>query len=338
MAEIKKTQRSSVGRVKKLSKKRKASGNNQEKKSLIGKSDKTLKVNGHLLKLTNQEKVYWPEEGYTKGDVLEYYNTISKFILPYLKDRPQSLKRNPNGILDNGFFHKDAGDQAPDWVKHEKLYSESTKKDINYIVCNNKATLLYLNNLGCIEINPWNSTLSHLDYPDYLVIDIDPSEKSTFNEVIETALTIKDILDKANAACYCKTSGATGLHVYVPLHAAYHYEQVRSFAQIVASLAQEQLPDSTTLERALNKRNGRIYIDYLQNSRGQTLASAYSLRPVPKASISTPLAWKEVKPGLHPSQFNLQTIIKRVNKTGDLFRGVLKEKLNLERALKNLGM
>jgi len=300
--------------------------------------DKTLSVNGHLVKLTNQEKVYWPKEGYTKGDVLEYYNSISKYLLPYLKDRPQSLKRNPNGILDKGFFHKDVGDKAPEWVEHVKLYSESAKKDIDYIVCNDKATLFYLNNLGCIEINPWNSRLKHLDHPDYLVIDIDPADNSTFDEVIETARVVKAVLDKAQAACYCKTSGATGLHVYIPLRAAYHYDQVRSFAEIIATLTQEQLPQSTTLERGLSKRNGRIYVDYLQNRRGQTLASVYSLRPVAQASISTPLEWKEVKPGLHPSQFNIQTIRKRVDKMGDLFNGVLKEKLNLRRALKNLGI
>lgn len=317
--------------------KRKVSADSSKKKP-PEEQGKTLRVNGNLLKLTNQEKVYWPKQGYTKGDVLEYYNSISKYLLPYLKDRPQSLKRNPNGILDKGFFHKDAGDKAPDWVEHVKLYSESAKRDIDYIVCNNKATLFYLNNLGCIEINPWNSRLNHLDHPDYLVIDIDPSDNNTFDDVIETARVIKDLLDKAQAACYCKTSGATGLHVYLPLHAAYHYDQVRSFAEIIATLTQEQLPRSTTLERALSKRNGRIYIDYLQNSRGQTLASVYSLRPIAEASASTPLDWKEVKPGLHPSQFNILTVSKRVNKTGDLFKGVLKEKLNLRRALKNLGM
>ena len=319
------------------SKKSKASANSAKKKS-AGVQGKTLRVNGHLLKLTNQEKVYWPKEGYTKGDVLQYYNSISKYVLPYLKDRPQSLKRNPNGISDKGFFHKDAGDKAPEWVDHVKLYSESAKKDVDYIVCNNKATLFYLNNLGCIEINPWNSRLNHLDHPDYLVIDIDPADNSTFNEVIETARVVKEVLDKAQAACYCKTSGATGLHVYIPLRAAYHYDQVRSFAEIIATLTQEQLPQSTTLERSLSKRNGRIYVDYLQNKRGQTLASVYSLRPIPQASVSTPLEWKEVKPGLHPSQFNIQTITKRVSKTGDLFRGVLKEKLDLRRALKNLGI
>ena len=320
--------------IKVASKKRKGSAT---KKASPHEQGKTLMVNGHLLKLTNQEKVYWPKQGYTKGDVLEYYNSISKYLLPYLKGRPQSLKRNPNGILDKGFFHKDAGDKAPEWVEHVKLYSESTKKDIDYIVCNNKATLFYLNNLGCIEINPWNSRLNHLDHPDYLVMDIDPSDNNTFEDVIETARVVKGVLDKAQAVCYCKTSGATGLHVYVPLHAAYHYDQVRSFAEIIATLTQEQLPQSTTLERALSKRNGRIYVDYLQNSRGQTLASVYSLRPVPQASVSTPLDWKEVKPGLHPSQFNILTVTKRVNKTGDLFNGVLKEKLNLRRALKNLG-
>lgn len=300
--------------------------------------NETLSVNGHDVKLTNQQKVYWPKEGITKGQVLNYYNKISKLILPYLKDRPQSLKRNPNGITDKGFYHKDAGDAAPDWVDHIELYSESTDKHINYILCNNKATLLYLNNLGCIEINPWNSRTKHLDKPDYLIMDIDPSDKSSFQDVVDTALIIKEILDKANATAYCKTSGATGLHVYVPLGAAYDYDQARSFAEIIAMLAQSQLPTTTTLERSLSKRRGRIYIDYLQNSRGQTLSSVYSIRPVPGASISTPLEWREVKPGLHPSQFNIHNIEKRLARVGDLFDGVLKKKLNLRKALKLLGV
>ena len=316
----------------------KAKASSKKQKSVDSEKAKMLQVNGHTLKLTNQEKVYWPDEGITKGDVLEYYNSISNYILPYLKGRPQSLKRNPNGITDKGFFHKDAGENAPDWVDHVKLYSESARKDVDYLVCNNKATLLYLNNLGCIEINPWNSRLKNLDHPDYLIMDIDPSDKSTFNEVIDAALVIKEILDKAQAGSYCKTSGATGLHIYVPLHAAYHYDQVRSFAEIIATLTQEQLPESTTVERSIEKRKGRIYIDYLQNKRGQTLASVYSLRPVAQASISTPLAWNEVKPGLHPSQFNIRTISRRVNKIGDLFKGVLQEKLNMQKALKNLGL
>ena len=302
------------------------------------KGAETLSVNGHQVKVTNQQKVYWPKEGITKGQVLHYYNQISKFILPYLKDRPQSLKRNPNGISDKGFYHKDAGDAAPDWVDQIELYSESADKNINYIVCNKKATLLYLNNLGCIELNPWNSRTKNLDNPDYLVMDIDPSDKSSFDDVIETALVIKDILDKAGAPSYCKTSGATGLHVYVPLGAAYDYDQARSFAEIIATLAQSQLPNTTTLERSLSKRHDRIYIDYLQNKRGQTLSSVYSLRPVPGASVSTPLEWREVKPGLRPSQFHINNIEQRLSKVGDLFQDVLKKKMNLRKALKLLGV
>lgn len=297
---------------------------------------KTTRIDGHDLHLTNQDKLYWPKEGITKGDVINYYNGIYKYIIPYLKDRPQSLKRNPNGIDDKGFYHKDAGDGAPEWVKSIPIYSESANKDIDYIICNDHATLTYLNNLGCIEINPWNSRVKKMDYPDYLIIDIDPSEKNTFDEVVDTALATKEVLDKAGATSYCKTSGATGLHIYVPLHAAYTYDQARSFAEIIASLTQEKLPAITTLERSLSKRKNRIYIDYLQNKRGQTLAAVYSLRPVPGASVSTPLLWKEVKRGLHPSDFTLHTTLKRIEKKGDLFNGVLKEKTNIEKCLKKL--
>jgi bifunctional non-homologous end joining protein LigD len=299
--------------------------------------NRTLKVNGHSLKLTNQNKIYWPEEKITKGQVLKFYDSISTYILPHLKDRPQSLKRNPNGITDKGFFHKDAGDAAPSWVKHIELYSDSAKKNINYILCNNKATLLYLNNLGCIEINPWNSRVKNLDHPDYLVMDIDPSDQNSFDEVVDTALVIKEILDRAQAPAFCKTSGATGLHIYVPMGAAYDYDQTRSLAEIIAHLTQEQLPRTTTIERSLSKRNNRIYIDYLQNRRGQTLSSVYSLRPVPGATVSTPLRWQEVKSGLHPSQFTIYNLPQRLAKLGDLFAGVRREKINLRRALKTLG-
>lgn len=302
-----------------------------------GEVNPLIKVEGHEVKLTNQDKVYWPKEKITKGKLIEYYNSVAKYLLPYLKDRPQSLKRNPNGIDDKGFYHKDAGDDAPDWVESIEIYSDSAKKYIDYILCNNKATLLYLNNLGCIEINPWNSRVKTLDNPDYLILDLDPSDKNTFSQVVDTALVIKEVLDKAGVNSYCKTSGATGLHVYVPLHAAYDYDQARSFAELVAILAQEQLPATTTVERPLNKRKGRIYIDYLQNRRGQTLSSVYSVRPVPGASVSTPLLWKEVNDKLHPSNFTIFNVVERIEKVGDLFKPVLKEKADLLKAIKNLG-
>ncbi|HEY9048009.1 MAG TPA: DNA ligase D [Ohtaekwangia sp.] len=295
-----------------------------------------MKVNGHEVSVTHLDKVYWPDEGITKGDVIDYYNSIYKYILPYLKDRPQSLKRNPNGIADKGFFHKDAAEGAPAWVEHLSLYSESANKDIDYIICNNRATLLYMNNLGCIEINPWNSRIGDLDKPDYLVMDIDPSDKNSFDEVIDAALAIKEVLDQAGASSFCKTSGASGLHVYVPLAARYTYDQARSFAEIVASLTHDLLPDITTMERSLSKRKDRIYLDYLQNKRGQTLASVYSLRPVPGATISTPLEWKEVKHGLTPSQFTIQSLPKRLSKKGDLFTAVLRKGIDLAKCLQKL--
>jgi bifunctional non-homologous end joining protein LigD len=296
-----------------------------------------LKVEGHEVTLTHERKIYWPNEKITKGDVIEYYHTIHHYILPYLKDRPQSLKRNPNGIKNKGFFHKDAGSDAPSWVDHIRILAESTGKEVDYILCNNKATLLYLNNLGCIEFNPWNSRTAKLDFPDYMVMDLDPSEANSFNDVIDCALVVKSVLDKAGAASYCKTSGATGLHIYVPMKALYTYDQARSFGEIIAMLTNEQLPKTTTLERSLEKRHGKIYLDYLQNKRGQTLASVYSVRPQPGATISAPLLWKEVKHGLHPSQFTLRNFPARLTKTGDLFSGVLQQNIDLKRCLKNLG-
>lgn len=300
------------------------------------KGSRLVKSGRHEVKLTNQDKIYFPKDKITKGDVVHYYQSIYDYIIPYLKDRPESLKRNPNGIDDKGFFHKDAGEGAPDWVKSIPLYSESVNKDIDYILCNDAATLMYLNNLGCIELNPWNSRIKKTDYPDYMVIDIDPSDKNTFEQVIEVALVVKKVLDKAGADSYCKTSGATGLHIYVPMGAKYDYDQVKDFAQLIAMMVQEQLPEFTTLERSLSKRKNRIYIDFLQNRKGQTLACAYSLRPRQGATVSTPLEWKEVKKGLKPSAFTIHNLLKRLASKGDLFEGVLGKGVNLKLCLKKL--
>jgi bifunctional non-homologous end joining protein LigD len=294
-------------------------------------------IDKHKVALSNVSKIYWPEENYTKGDMIEYYKNIAPYILPYLKNRPLSLKRNPNGIYDAGFFQKDAGENAPAWIKKINVHSESNDKTIHYIMCNDAASLIYIANLGCIEMNPWFSTSFKIDNPTYMVIDIDPSEKNTFDEVIETALVVKSVLDKAGVASFCKTSGATGLHVYVPMGNKYPFEQVKDFAHIVASLTSEQLPKTTTLIRSLSKRaDNKIYVDHLQNRRGQTLACAYSLRPKPGAPVSTPLLWKEVKKGLDPLQFNMQNIHQRLLKTGDLFSGVLGKGSDLKKSLKLL--
>lgn len=301
---------------------------NKEKKEVI--------IDRHKLTLTNLSKIYWPDEGYTKGDLIKYYSEIADYILPYLKDRPESLNRHPNGIKGKSFYHKDMGDAPPKWVKTSEIYSESNDKNINYLICQNKATLIYMNNLGCIEINPWNSRLRSLNNPDYLVIDLDPGE-NTFKEVTETALVVKAVLDRAKAECYCKTSGATGMHIYIPLGARYSYEQARDFAHVIAQLTHEQLPKLTSLERSLKARRKKIYLDYLQNSRGQTLAAVYSARPKLGATISTPLQWEELKSGLHPSEFTIKTIPKRLQKIGDLFQGVLGKGVDIIKSLDRLG-
>ena len=303
----------------------------------INEKESLLKVNGHELKLTNLTKIYWPKEKITKGEMIAYYEKMATVILPYLKNRPLSLKRNPNGLSDKGFYQKDAGEHFPGWIKTAAVHADSTGKTVHYTICNDKATLLYLANLGCIEMNPWNSTIKSPDKPTYLIIDIDPSEKNTFTQVIETAQVVNDILEKACAPSYCKTSGATGLHVYIPLNAKYTYEQARQFGELVAMLAQEQLPRFTSLERSLAKRGNNIYIDYLQNSRGQTIASAYSVRPMPGAQVSAPLLWKEVKEGLHPSSFTIFNMEKRVKQLGDIFYMATQKGINIPSCLKKLG-
>ncbi|MDB5201160.1 MAG: ligD [Ferruginibacter sp.] len=296
-----------------------------------------IKVGKEVVVISNPQKIYWPEQGYTKGDVVAYYEKMAPYILPFIKDRPLSLKRNPNGIKDKGFFHKDAGEDVPDYIEVFKVTSESNGKVIDYIVCNNKATLLYLANLGCIEIDPWNSTQKKPDHPTWMVIDIDPSDSNPFTQVVDVALATKAILDKAGLAAYCKTSGSTGLHVYVPMKNKYPFEEVKEFAKLVATKVQEQLPKISTLERSLSKRGPKIYIDYLQNRNSQTIAAVYSLRPVAAASVSTPVLWEEVAHSLDPAQFNLTNIFERVEKYPDLFKEVLTGSSNLGAAMKLLG-
>jgi bifunctional non-homologous end joining protein LigD len=309
-----------------------------QKEETAKEKNKIITADRHKIELSNLDKIYWPEEGFTKGDVIRYYEEMAPYILPYLKDRPLSLNRHPNGIHEKGFYHKNAGDIAPSWMKTAPIFSESNNKTIHYLVCNNLASLLFIANLGCIEMNPWNSRVQKLDNPDWLVMDIDPSDKNTFEQVIETALVVRSILDGIKVPSYCKTSGASGLHVYIPLGAKYTYDQVKDFGNIIAMMVTEELPDTTTLVRSLSKRaDDKIYVDYLQNRRGQTLATTYSLRPKAGATVSTPLEWKEVKPGLHPSQFHIKNIGERVKKRGDLFSPVLGKGIDLVKALKMLG-
>ncbi len=286
--------------------------------------------------LTNLHKVYWPEEGYTKGDLLDYYERVSDYILPYLKDRPLSLNRHPNGINGESFFQKDLINK-PDWVKTVPIYSESDKDDIHWLICNNLDTLLYTVNLGCIELNPWNARYQHKEKPDYMVLDLDP-EGIPFKEVIRTAKWVKEILDSAEIDGFLKTSGKTGLHILIPLKAKYTHEQSKQFAEILANRVHVELPEITSVVRDPKKRQHKIYVDFLQNREGQTIAAPYCVRPVAKAPVSTPLEWDELTGDLHPSDFTIKTIVRRLSRRGDVLKGLLNHKgIDMLKSLKKLG-
>ncbi len=282
--------------------------------------------------LTNVDKLYWPKEKITKGDLLRYYADVAKYILPHLKDRPESLKRFPNGIEGESFFQKNLKDH-PDWVKTAKI--KHTEDWINYLLIQDKESLLYAANLGCIELHPFFSRVSKLQKPDYLIIDLDPKAAS-FAKVIEVAQAVHETLEEIGVPSYCKTSGATGLHIAVPLGAKYTYEQAKAFAEIIATVTHKRIPEISTLERSISKRKNRVYIDYHQNNFGQTIASVYSVRARPKAPVSTPLRWSEVKKGLDPRDYTMKNIRTRLKKLGDLFRPVLGKGIDLKAALKKL--
>lgn len=303
-------------------------------KTLLNPKDETQvrKVNGKELKFTNLSKVYWPEDGVTKRDMFNYYYQVADFILPYLKDRPQSLNRFPGGIKGKSFYQKDVTGKAPEWAKTFP-YTTSDGEKKEYLVGDDVATLLWMASLGCIEINPWFSRVQSPDNPDYCVIDLDP-DKQHFDQVIEVALAVKKVLDAIDLPGYPKTSGSTGIHIYIPMGAKYTYDQTQLFARIIVGIVQKQLPDLTSLERMIVARKGKMYLDFLQNRPGATIAGPYSLRPKPGATVSMPLLWEEVKPGLKMTDFTIFNAIERLKKTGDLFKGVLGEGIDLEKAIK----
>lgn len=299
-------------------------------------NDISIKLNGHKVQLTNRNKIYWPDEKITKGDLLDYYQGMADIILPYLKDRPLSLNRHPNGIKNKGFFQKDINlDQAPKWIKTEKIHSEGNDKDIDYLICNNEATLMYMVNLGCIEINPWLSRTPHLDKPDYLLLDLDPVDID-FEAVVETALAIKETLDDLGLIGFCKTSGSKGIHIYVPFAARYTYETTRLAAKLIASHSLKKIPKIGSLERSPKNRKKKVYLDYLQNSRGQTIACPYSVRPKPGATVSTPLEWKELEGPLKITDFNIHNMQNRLKEKDDLWKKHPVTKNSLKAAIEKL--
>ncbi len=246
-------------------------------------------------------------------------------------DRPQSLNRFPNGINGESFYHKDVTATAPSWVKQFPYQTNGENK--NFLVVEDTASILWMANLGAIEMNPWNSRIQQPDNPDWCIIDLDPSDKNTFEQVIKTALVCKQVLDEIDVSSYPKTSGSTGIHIYIPLGAQYIYEESQMFAQIIASEVHNRLPDMTSIERMTVKRKGKIYVDFLQNRPKATLASPYSVRPKPGATVSMPLDWTEVKKGLKMSQFTMLNALSQIRERGDIFKPVLGKGINMQKVL-----
>ncbi|TDQ10031.1 DNA ligase D [Pedobacter metabolipauper] len=306
----------------------------KEPKTLLNPKDETQvrKVGGHELKFTHLSKLYWPEDGVSKRDLFNYYYQVSDYILPYLKDRPMSLNRFPGGIHGKGFYQKNVKDSAPEWAKTFP-YSTGDGEEKEYLVGDDQATLLWMASLGCIEMNPWFSRIQSPDNPDYCVIDLDP-DKNTFDQVVEAALVVKKILDEIDVPSYCKTSGSTGMHIYIPMAAKYSYDQSQLFARIVVDIVHKQIPKFTSLERMIANRKGKMYLDFLQNRPGATIAGPYSLRPKPGATVSMPLHWDEVKPGLAMKDFTIFNALDRLKTEGDLFKGVLGKGIDLEKTIK----
>jgi bifunctional non-homologous end joining protein LigD len=304
---------------------------------LSGKAEEAmLTVNGQHLKLTHLNKIFYPAEGYNKRDLLNYYDAVADLLLPYLRDRPLSLKRYPDGIAREFFFQKDTHDRVPPWIRVEPIYSDHKKAPIRFVLADDRAALLYLTNLGCIDQNPWMSRVGTLECPDFMLIDLDP-QGCEFDRIIEAAQLVRKKLDLVGLEGYPKTTGGDGMHIYVPVEPVYSYEQVRSFAEIIARVVATERPDLFTTPRPVARREqGKVYFDYLQIGESKTIAAPYVVRAYPGAPVATPLAWREVANGLLPSQFHLRNALDRFSRVGDLFEPVLKKPQRLEPAIEKL--
>jgi bifunctional non-homologous end joining protein LigD len=298
-----------------------------------------IEMDGKRLRLTNLNKIYFPEPGYTKRNLLAYYYRIAGRLLPFLRDRPLVLRRYPDGISGHSFFQKEAGEIAPEWMETVAIPSEEKREEIHYILANDLAALLFLTNLGCIDHNPWSSRRDDLEHPDYFFFDLDPSEGTDFSTVVVVAQALSEQLEQLGLKAFLKTSGATGFHLYVPVERVYTYEQLRMFAEIVARLVARAVPHCVTSERSVAKRPpGKIYIDVSQNAYGRPLATAYVVRPFPQAPISTPVKRAELRRTLRPKRFNLKTIFARLREKGDLWSEFPESCQRIEKALRALSV
>ncbi len=289
---------------------------------------RAARADGRRVRLSNLEKVYWPAEGFTKGDLIGWYERVADLLLPYLADRPVHMNRFPDGIDGKSFYQREAKEDTPEWVRTVLVASEHRGAELRQIVCQDRDTLLWLANQGSIDLHPWLSRAGSLDAPDWCVIDLDP-KLAPFAHVIAIARRTGELLHAIGLRPLLKTSGKTGLHVYVPLAPGYTYEQSRLFAEGVARAVVRELPDIATVERTIPGREGKVYVDFGQNRRSQTVVPPYSVRPVRGATVSAPLAWDELTDDLTPARFTIQTMVPRLAERGDLFRPALDDPQDL---------
>jgi bifunctional non-homologous end joining protein LigD len=298
----------------------------------------TLDFEGKRFRLTHLNKVFFPESGYTKRDLVSYYYRIADYLLPFLKDRPLVLRRYPDGIKGQAFFQKNMPEGVPKWIETVSVPSEGKREDVQYVIANDLASLLYLTGLGCIDHNPWSSRRDDLEHPDYFFFDLDPADGTEFANVLTIARALHEKLTQVGLKIFMKTSGATGFHIYLPVERIYTFEQLRMFGEIFAQLVTAEHPELVTHERIVSKRRpGRVLIDVTQNSLGRPLAAAYTVRAFPKAPVSTPVEIKELRPTLKPEKFNMKNLFGRMKEKGDLWADFWQSRQKIESALEHLG-
>jgi bifunctional non-homologous end joining protein LigD len=278
----------------------------------------TARAGNRELRLSNLEKVFWPEEGYTKGDLLTYYFNVSPVMLPHLQGRPLTMKRMPNGITGDFFYEKNAPRHTPEWMPTIPVRAEEDTKTINFLAVNDVAEMLWVVNLGCIEFHPLHARGPDQSKPSYAFFDLDPFEPAGWTEVAHVASLVKLVLDRLGIRCHPKTSGATGMQIMVPLDGALGYDEVRGFVGAVSDLVHAADPVTTTLEWEVSKRSGKVFLDVNMNREGANIAAAYSVRPEKGATVSTPFGWDELD-DIDPSEFTMATIFERIAEVEDPF-------------------
>jgi bifunctional non-homologous end joining protein LigD len=263
------------------------------------------------LRLTRLEKVFWPEEGYTKGDLIHYYRSVADAMLPYLRDRPLVLTRYPDGIAGKSFYQKNAPGHAPDWIQTETIWSESSERDIEYFIVQEPESLVFMANLGAILLHVWSSRLATIEHPDWCILDLDPKD-APFRDVVAVARAVHELCDAIGMPNFVKTSGSTGLHVLLPLGRQVSYDQSRLIGELISRVVVREHPGISTIDRVIKKRGGKVYLDYMQNGHGQLLVAPFSVRPLPGAPVSTPLHWNEVDQELRLSDWTIETVPRRL--------------------------